>query len=880
MYCPQCGAAVADGAKFCANCGAGLSPRKATATQRQPMQVPVPAPAVSSPPAKPTVAGGPPAYMPPVPAPSAAPKPAGSTTPARITPGHLTTFGASLGIALGSAIVLALITTLLAIGSFTDLTEQVIADQTSFSYSDLTEIYTPNFFQNLIIALVAGISGEFSFNVSSAMFSTTAASFSLPMSLVGVALFAGAAFGAYMMARTHRIAFRWSGVVSALLVGIASGLVVIILAAIFRISTPYEDTAVITFSGASFRTFALTFLIAAAGALTGHFLADKAPASSNVFLAAWHWAHRARGSVRTIIESAAIFTVAYTVIGIIAICVIASQVPDVPIMSLFPMLLPLAPSYMLVLTSFGGIEANMTSSLPQTLTLFNFDTKMPASMNLIWLLWIIFAVMLVCLLYTAVRAGARNYYDPHYAGWSYCWQAPVFWFVFWLIMPYLTMAMQFHAAGQAISGPGITIMPALWFSLVAAAWALLIEICARLLAPVIIQSAPGMWKCFVGGTVQPETSAPAAAPAKAVPTPGTPIAAPAAVSAPYATPAGAPAAMPATARTMSARQKRSWIVTGIALGAIAVLGITYAILNATMFSATSAGKDYITAIENGDFDRANELANPQLKQDQAKLLTSKAAPGNEGRITNAHVVRERNSGNAKTLTVAYTLDGKQTTRDLKMVKKGSKALVFTDWAIAEPLTTTIAVSYPDAVDEITVNGIAVTSKNAKSSDGESHTFVVYPGKYDVATATSKFYTQETADLVAGADSSEGSAASLNVKATDALYGAINEQVASKLDECAKSKDKRPANCPFSAYSYFRGSDTRNYSWSITEYPEVSENYISLGNGTFSTYDGTAKYTYEFKTSDGWKPESDSTSIASMQGEFTIDGDKITVEFTD
>ena len=121
------------------------------------------------------------------------------------------------------------------------------------------------------------------------MFSTTAASFSLPMSLVGVALFAGAAFGAYMMARTHRIAFRWSGVVSALLVGIASGLVVIILAAIFRISTPYEDTAVITFSGASFRTFALTFLIAAAGALTGHFLADKAPASSNVFLAAWHW---------------------------------------------------------------------------------------------------------------------------------------------------------------------------------------------------------------------------------------------------------------------------------------------------------------------------------------------------------------------------------------------------------------------------------------------------------------------------------------------------------------------------------------------------------------------------------------------------------------
>ena len=86
-------------------------------------------------------------------------------------------------------------------------------------------------------------------------------------------------------------------------------------------------------------------------------------------------------------------------------------------------------------------------------------------MNLIWLLWIIFAVMLVCLLYTAVRAG-HAVLSMHYAG-GHMLGAP-YSGSYSGDHAYLTMAMQFHAAGQAIR-VGITIMPALWFSLVAAA---------------------------------------------------------------------------------------------------------------------------------------------------------------------------------------------------------------------------------------------------------------------------------------------------------------------------------------------------------------------------------------------------------------------------
>ena len=58
--------------------------------------------------------------------------------------------------------------------------------------------------------------------------------------------------------------------------------------------------------------------------------------------------------------------------------------------------------------------------------------------------------------------------------------------------------------------------------------------------------------------------------------------------------------MPATTRTMSVGS----VWSSRHRLAIAVLGITYAILNATMFSARIGGQVHITAIENGDFDRA------------------------------------------------------------------------------------------------------------------------------------------------------------------------------------------------------------------------------------------------------------------------------------
>lgn len=990
MHCPQCGSPVAQGAKFCTNCGAKLpeyppaanTPQSETNAQQPEQQTPAQtapqpeqqpaaqAPAETAQPAQPTAQPAQPEQpaapqaeapqsaqpqapqvsLPPTPNAAAQQQPTQQFTqpipnaqfaqptaqapqqpvppmqPAqqhapsvKITPAHLSAFGVSLGIGMAAALVFALLSTVLAMTSFNTLLKQSVSEWSSMSSSDMASIYQPNFFQILVLMLVLGVSGRVSFTVSQGIHpAMNLMSFSLPLSLTGLALLVGAGFGAYMMARKSRTRFRWDGVISSLCVGVASGLVTLLLAALFQM-TMGMDSTVFTMTGVTFRTFGMTFLLATVGALGGYFLADAAPDSSNVFVASWRWAHRARGFVRTAVESAAIFSLVFTVLGIITIIVLAveSEQPST-VLPLFTLLLPAIPLYVLVLASFGGIQATVpSSSLTQTWSLFNISTNVP-QFNLTWVLWVFFVIAVLCMLYVAVREGARNYYDPHYAAWSYSWQAPVFWFAFWLICPYLIMSIIASTEdGQ------ILIMPALWFSLVGAIWAFLTEVLARVLAPVIIQSMPGMWKCFVGGTVRPnpfanvaqataqnaQNTVPAAAQTTAsaaaqqaphvqqnVTAPvATPVAAAPAVAQrvqPVAQPQQAPTApmyqtaVPPTAApagaapattALTAKQKRAWLIAGIVAAVLVVLGIAYAVVNSTVFSANAVAKHYISAIENGDFDRANSIANPQLNADQSKLLSNAAAPDANGRITNAQIVQSQGNGNAKTLKVSYTLGGKQSSYDLKMIRKGAKGLIFSDWAIAEPMTTTVSVQYPEAVSSITINGVEVTEKNAKqSSDSSMTTFVVYPGTYKASAKQSKYYTVTNGTVIAGGASDASSDFSL--EPTDDLLQEISDKVDAKLDECAKSKSSEPAGCPFSA-QYVSSSDSRNFSWSVSEYPNVYVTSGSMQDGDFSVSGGTMKYTYEYKSYDNsWKPEDSTTSIYSAGGTFHIDGDKVTVTF--
>lgn len=754
---------------------------------------------------------------------------------------------------------------------------------------------TPNFFQFLILVMVLGVSGQLSPNITGGNLSLSSFGVSghlwMPVGLSGVALVLGTAFGAYWFARKFAIRFKWTGIVSSVIVGVVMGFVYLILAAIFPLTLGagsmggIQAKAILT--GVSARTYFMTLLLAAIGAFFGYLLAQYASDSNNVFTAAWKWAHRTRGFVRTLLDAAFIYAVVFTVIGFICLIMLSSSLHNGQMFMLFPILLPYLSFLTFALGSFGAVGITASGNIAN-LSLFGISNQYVGSISAPWQLWLVFVAFLITTFYIALRAAARNIYDPAYAGWQHSWKSPVATLVIWLIVTFLfTSATLGYTMQSDTSDASLNI--AAWYFLVAAVWSFLIEVVALTFGPAMVLSMGGAWKLFVGGTVRPtpaEVTAYAAAcgahfgrfPSQVAaafqaqggaPTVQVPAGAPAA--APVApVPVAAPAA-PAAAKAMTPQQKKLAIIISAIVGVLALLGIAYAVVNSTVFSADNTVKSYLSAIASGDYDKANGISDPQVANGKRTLLTNAASKGDKTTISNQRIISATdNADGSRTMRISYTLGGKSMTDTLTVAPNGSKFLIFKNWNITTPLVKEISVYASPAITNFTVNGVKVGAKNATASDSGTYTFKVYPGSYTVKPVTSKYLTADSTTLTTSSESS----ASISAEPTDALADEINAKIKDKLDTCAKSTDAQPEGCPFSMYG--SDDDYRNIAWNITEYPTVTTDDLSIDSGSFYVYGGEAKVAYEYKNyDDSWEPTDSSTSF-SISGQFTLDGDKLDI----
>ena len=962
MACPNCGQPTIEGAKFCASCGSPLTqttaaapqavaPQAAPTQQFQYAPSPAPQPAAAPQPSQPTQQIARPAADP--------------TITALTTPQSMKTMGASLGIGLGASVVFALLASIVFFMGNAAASNGLagipgFSDTASFLGNNGVSGSGPNFFQILFTVMTLGVGGSLNLKTSSQGFSlsnlgidASHVSVTLPVGLPGVALAIGAAFGAYMLARRFALRFKWTGVISSLIVGVLSGLVLLVFAAIFPVTVggSYSDySASASLSGVSFRTFCMAFLLSAAGALAGYALAQYAGDSGNVFSAAWRWAHRARGFVRTLVESFAIYGALFLVLGLVAtIAMSAANHLGAGGLLLVPLLFPALPLMLISLSSFGGIAFSTSSYSVHTITLFNVSSLSQYG----WILWICFVLFLLATFYIALRETARNMYDPYYAGWQHTWKAPVAAMVFWLAAEFL---FTYFAAGYASSSMSMT--TPMWYFLVAGIWAFLIEVITMTFGPTLVASLPGMWRIIVGGTVQqtpqnvvdyvkscdpsygmkktsatasattatatmPTASAAAqpanpttpAAPAASVPQPATPAAPMPAPTAPTATPvsqavpqpvaptsmpntttgntatgntatgavplpqspAGAasmPVAAPGAGQPLDPKTKKTILISGIVIGALIVLGIVYGVLNSTVFSAKSVAQSYLTAIADGKYDKANDIADPQVDKDQLKLLSDTVAKADNATIANPHIDSVKTVEGVAKVNVTYSLNGKNVNDSLTINKDGSKFLLFPNWKISSPLLKTITVSVPNAVESLSVNSVDVTAKNAEKSDSGTWTLRVYPGSYKVSIGKSGYVTSGITMVRTNADSD---AADLKIMPTAKLKEDLSKAVNAKLDECAKSTDYAPEGCPF-GFDLYDEDYYRNFAWSISAYPKLSD--IDLDYGTFSTRQGKAKCTYEEKNfDDSWESQDDSTHF-TVNGSFSIRDGKLSVTIDD
>lgn len=882
-------------------------------------------------------------------------------------PAVLQTAGVSLGIGLGSAVVIALISAIVCLAGSSQAFSGMGQFSSVMSYSGMGDLSSMvsglNFFQLLVMSLIMGVSGAFSLSASAAGISLDSlanVSLSMPVGLSGVALMVGAAFGAYWFARKSGIRFAWTGAISAAAVGLVTSILYLVLGAVFPLSLSVASGgygASASLVGATFRTFLMTFLIAGLGALAGYALAQFAPDSSNVFIAAWRWMHRTRGFVRTIAESVMVYAVVFTVIGVIALIAMAISGKDPSALALVFFLFPFLPIATFVIGALGSLDVTITGQQSTGISVFASGMG-----NARWVFVALVVVFIVATLYIALRAAARNMYDRAYAEWKHSWKSPVAALVAWLVIDFAVASMNVTASVSTQGSFSAAFGPAMWFFLVAAIWAFLVEVVALTFGPTLVTSMPGLWKVFVGGTVQqtpqnvadyvaacspkkanaaqqplhqpsesdtaseqtsvdsvgttpvaaataqawqPPTAVPVSAPAgpdtpdavnatqpipvapaqqttptqqiptataMPAPTDQVPPTASATAQMPPVMPPAAPAAP--KGKPLTAKQKTGIIIGAVVVGVIAVLGIAYAVLNATVFSPQSVADRYVAALSSGDYEEANNIADPQLDQDQRLLLTNKAAQTENATITNARVTGITDSADgSKLVNVTYTISGEQVNDTFTMTPAGSRFLIFRDWTVTTPLLKEITVSTDAATPGLTINGIEVGEENAVSgSFGSDLVFKVYPGTYRIAVTETEFIT-ESGDGPVTVSTNGSTYAYTSVEATDALVQAIQDKLDAQLQACAASTEGEPEGCPFSMYT-FSEDRYRNVTWSITESPEVD--YIDLGSGEFMTSGGEVTATYEYRQyDDSWEPD-DYTDYIYVYGSFTIDGDQVNV----
>lgn len=953
MACPNCGQPTIEGAKFCASCGSPLTQTTAAAPQavapqaaptQQFQYAPSPAPQpAAAPPSQPTQQIARPAADP--------------TITALTTPQSMKTMGASLGIGLGASVVFALLASIVFFMGNAAASNGLagipgFSDTASFLGNNGVSGSGPNFFQILFTVMTLGVGGSLNLKTSSQGFSlsnlgidASHVSVTLPVGLPGVALAIGAAFGAYMLARRFALRFKWTGVISSLIVGVLSGLVLLVFAAIFPVTVggSYSDySASASLSGVSFRTFCMTFLLSAAGALAGYALAQYAGDSGNVFSAAWRWAHRARGFVRTLVESFAIYGVLFLVLGLVAtIAMSAANHLGAGGLLLVPLLFPALPLMLISMSSFGGIAFSTSSYSVHTITLFNVSSLSQYG----WILWICFVLFLLATFYIALRETARNMYDPYYAGWQHTWKAPVAAMVFWLAAEFL---FTYFAAGYASSSMSMT--APMWYFLVAGIWAFLIEVITMTFGPTLVASLPGMWRIIVGGTVQQtpqnvvdyvkscdpsygmkKTSATASAttatatmptasaaaqpanpttpatPAASVPQPATPAAP---MPAPTATPVSQAVPQPVAPTSMP-----NTTTGNTATGAVPL-------------PQSPAGAASMPVAAPG----AGQPLDPKTKK---TILISGIVIGALIVLGIVYGVLNSTVFSAKSVAQSYLTaiaDGKygkaNGIADPQVDKDQLKLLSDT---VAKADNATIANPHIDSVKAVegvakvnvtySLNGKNVNDSLTINKDGSK--FLLFPN-WKISSPLLKTITVSVPNAVESlsvngvdvtaknAEKSDSGTWTLRVypgsyKVSIGKSGYVTSGItmvrtnadsdaadlkimptAKLKEDLSKAVNAKLDECAKSTdyapegcpfgFDLYDEDYYRNFAWSISVYPKLSD--IDLDYGTFSTRQGKAKCTYEEKNfDDSWESQDDSTHF-TVNGSFSIRDGKLSVTIDD
>lgn len=253
----------------------------------------------------------------------------------------------------------------------------------------------------------------------------------------------------------------------------------------------------------------------------------------------------------------------------------------------------------------------------------------------------------------------------------------------------------------------------------------------------------------------------------------------------------------------------SWAVAfGVLLAAF---GVTVAVLNSTLYSASGFIASYLDALERHDTGTA--LALPGVLGAEGAAADLLVPDALDAPVGERAFREEAASDGVHTVTVEYGLAGDERESVFRVQRTGAIFGLFSTWAFESSPLASVAVTVLHD-DRFRVNGIELVTP--ASEDASAHYLVFTPGLYTFDHQSPYL----AADPVPVVVSEPGSvtAVQVNVQANEAFVGEVRAQIVEYLDGCATQQVLLPTGCPFGRTVENRVHSTPE--WSISQYPSI------------------------------------------------------------
>jgi hypothetical protein len=455
-----------------------------------------------------------------------------------------------------------------------------------------------------------------------------------------------------------------------------------------------------------------------------------------------------------------------------------------------------------------------------------------------------------------------------------------------LLLPLLTAQANFKFSGLA-SGEYL-MAPAWWSPAVFLAWGLLVEVCARFLAPSVLRFVPARLQRLARVLPFAPIATPATSQGGATVPAGTPESDPQTheASGYSAGPAGdgaAPEGMPA--RELSAKAKKRVLVALTAVGAVVVLVVgSLVAVNAVKAGPDKPVGEYVQALVDGDAEKALAILDPDIPNEDRELLTNKVFGAAENRIEGFSVISSKVSGESAVVRVELRQGGRKYEQAFSLFKSRPEFLD-DHWKLGGSPLQRISISADAPVSALSVNGVAVaTGQGNTSAFGTNLSLPAFPGAYSVGLPESEKHlaaAEQEVLVPIGAAGQAPETARLTVQASESLRTETTRQVTAALAGCEKSTELEPEGCPFYTFAF---GDVRNVKWSVDSEPDYTMQRSFDGAWRLSgSTPGKASVSYErnasfSKARPEWEKETRKVDFY-VRGSVSVASDNVVVKLS-